>query len=185
MAAKGNQSKRDARDIERAKRRAQAVNMRIAGATYDAIAAQLGYVDGGHCRKDIRSAISNIIPSEEREFLRKIEHARLNNLFLSAYQKALGGDWKAHAACSMHSKSLRELFGLDVAAKYELTGPDGAPLTLSGPAINIAIEATPSLARQLIREKFAQDDVSTALPAASEGEIGAPVLPAGARVEGD
>lgn len=149
----GNSAKRDARELELSERRSQAVKLRIAGISYDAIAKKLGYLDRSHASRDIKKAIHDTIPNEERELLRKIENARLNTLFSAVYPKALSGDYKAHTICQGYDRAIRELNGLDTPIVHEFVG---------GQDINISIGATPAEARRLIMEKFAQDEsVST------------------------
>lgn len=123
-----NSSTRVAKQAENAERRALAIKLKIMGATYDQIAAECGYYDRSAARKDVKRALKDLCPIEDRLTLRRIEKARITRLLLAAMPKALANDWKAHAVVRGYSQDLRELLGLDDKQPTKITGPNGGPI---------------------------------------------------------
>lgn len=70
-----------------AKRRAEAVAMRIAGADFDTIAGQLGYADRASAHKDVTRALEQAVVEQSRsvEVYREEELQRLDALLVEAW----------------------------------------------------------------------------------------------------
>lgn len=84
-------SKRDERKLKIATRRAEALKLRTAGASYDTIAERLNYADGSNARRDIQAALKDVIREPAQEVL-TLELSRLDQMLLGLYRKAIGGD---------------------------------------------------------------------------------------------
>lgn len=82
------------RNVKAAERRAQALNLKIAGATYDAIARTLGYANRGNAHRDIHTALAAITKEPAEEYV-KLQMARLDEMLLALWPKVRKGD--AHA----------------------------------------------------------------------------------------
>ena len=63
----GNQTKPS--DIERVKRRGQALELRAAGRTYREIADALGYSSPQHAHRDIKKELDDIVAAPAKEVL--------------------------------------------------------------------------------------------------------------------
>lgn len=68
----------------------QALQLRIAGATYDQIAKEVGYTGASGAWKAIQSALKKTI-QEPADELRQIELARLDRMMLSLWEKVREG----------------------------------------------------------------------------------------------
>jgi len=108
-----------ARSVNIAERRAQALQLRRAGADYRAIAAAMG-VTVHVAWNDVQRGLKAII-QEPAEDVRQLELERVDRLFMVAYQKALAGDLKAIDTCLRIMDRRAKLLGLDVPQKVDLT----------------------------------------------------------------
>lgn len=73
------------RQLETAERDAEACRLRVAGATYDQIAAQLGYTDRSLARRACERALLAVV-AEPAEVLRTLELARLDAALIKAFK---------------------------------------------------------------------------------------------------
>lgn len=89
-AKKGHTVPTTTADLQTNARRkeARAVELRLAGATYDSIAQQVGYANRGGARRAIQRAIRAEWEASPREELRQQVLARLQRLTLSHWQAA-------------------------------------------------------------------------------------------------
>jgi len=87
----GNSAKRDAAAAETAERYRKALELRKAGATYDQIAAQLGYSAKAAARHAVQAAIKEIIREPAEEVI-QLELSRLDAMLLGCWTKAKSGD---------------------------------------------------------------------------------------------
>lgn len=104
-----------------ARRRVDAVKLRIAGATYSEIARQLGYADKASAFKDIQRALEQARQELEdaAAVLRTLEVARLDQLTLALWGQAMAGDVKSVDAIRRLSESRRRLLGIDAPERHE------------------------------------------------------------------
>lgn len=79
------------RDVEAADRALQALNLRKAGATYEAIARQLQYSSRSAVYTAIQRELQRTI-QEPADELRQLEVERLNDLYRAMIPHALSGD---------------------------------------------------------------------------------------------
>lgn len=103
------------RSIEVTLRRAQALNMRRAGKTYDEIATDLGYSSRSHASKDVSRALDQVI-QEAGDQLIRLERERLNGLLAILWPLAEKGDVRAARECVRVLERTHRLMGLDKAA---------------------------------------------------------------------
>lgn len=87
----GNTAKRDAARAERAKKKAEALRLRIAGATHEEIRAALGYRNRSESYRLIEEAIAEIT-HEPAVQARALELERLDAMVLALWGKAMKGD---------------------------------------------------------------------------------------------
>lgn len=105
-----------ARRAQTAERRAKAIQLRIAGASWQAIADALGYSDRAAAYKDVQRALESELAKMSRnaETLREMEVRRLDQLQQSLWRDAMSGDTKAvDSVLKIIDRRIR-LLGLDV-----------------------------------------------------------------------
>lgn len=102
--------------IRSSQRQAQALELRKAGATYQAIADQLGYASAGSARESVKSALDKAI-REPAEELREMELERLDQLLLVHWPKAMAGDNVSFNNVMRLQNRIAELAGYDRATK--------------------------------------------------------------------
>lgn len=103
-------------ELTTAERMRQAVQMRLMGASYSAIAAQLGYADASGAHKAVQAGHKEARQDGATD-LRDTILARYESLMLVHWPNALKGDLQAFAACMSIN-----------AAIIGLTGISGLPL---------------------------------------------------------
>ena len=125
MRATNNQSRRVAAHT----RQLQALELRKAGATYQAIAEQLGYAHAKGAYKAVTSALKLTL-REPADELRELEVARLDAMLLPLWRRVQSGDEKAVDRVLRIMERRARLLGLDAPTRGELSGPDGKPLAV-------------------------------------------------------
>lgn len=110
-----------AKNVTIAMRHNQAIELRIAGATFQQIADTLGYGSPSAASKAISSGLTRML-QEPAEKLREIERERLDRAQAAIWKRVLGGDEKAIDAFIRISKRRGDLLGLDAPKKTEVTG---------------------------------------------------------------
>lgn len=134
-------------------RQSHALQLRIGGASLEAIARQLGYKDRTGAFKAIEAALSKSIDAPAAA-LRELEVARLDamleRLWMVARRPVTNEKTGEESTAFIDEDSLAamdrifrvmerraKLLGLDAPAKAELSGPDGAPMVPAKPIIII------------------------------------------------
>lgn len=119
-------TKRDTRSPQRyptnevLQRERQAVELHLAGASYDAIAEQVGYRDRGGAYKAVRRALERAVISSVDE-QRESAVARCDRMLRALWPKALGGDPDAEKACHRWETRRAKLLGLDAPTQVRAT----------------------------------------------------------------
>lgn len=109
-----------------AERRAQAVELRMEGRTFDRIGAELGI-----SRQRAYQLVSGALGKLQRETLDRVEEAlaleleRLDALQLAIYEKATAGDLRAIDRMLKIMERRAKLLGLDAPQKVAPTNPEG------------------------------------------------------------
>jgi hypothetical protein len=133
MANNGNPTGREAA----AERRVQALILRKAGASYRAIAAQLG-VSPKQAYCDVTHELDKIYKqaSELAEQVRTLELERLDGMLLAISKQVSNGSLGAIDRSLRIMERRAKLLGLDAPSKSELTGKDGGVIRVTLESIN-------------------------------------------------
>lgn len=104
-----------AQQTQTAKRRAQAIQARLAGADWQTIAEQLGYSSRGAACKDVTRALeqSRAAAQKSGEDLRTLELARLDRMQRALWPKVVEGDHKTADTVLRLMQRRARLAGLD------------------------------------------------------------------------
>lgn len=105
-------------------RAAQAVKLRIGGASFPQIAAQLGYNSTQSAFDAVKRTLQQTL-REPADELRSVDSERLDALWHQAFSKALDGDLPAQQACLKILDRRAKLLGLDMPQKNTYTDADG------------------------------------------------------------
>lgn len=111
--------------IERQAREERAVELRVKGLSYQAIAREMG-VSKFAVYKDVERAIDKLnrkLP-EDTDKLRRIESERLDLLQVALWPEAVTGNIKAGEQVLKLMERRAKLWGLDAPAKQEITSTD-------------------------------------------------------------
>ena len=141
MAAEGarvvanfSESTTSPRRSAKALKQARALELRIAGWRYDAIAAELGYAHRGNAQKLVSAALDDLASktTESAEQMRTLETERLTAAVADAdaiLRRPEASDSNRLRALELKiraSESLRKLWGLDAPAALDLTSGGAA-----------------------------------------------------------
>jgi hypothetical protein len=99
--------------IAAAERQRNALELRMAGATFQAIADALGYGNRSSATDAITRALRDTTPKELTDEVRRIENERLDALWRPMYLRAIGGDYLAVDRCLRIMARRAALNGLD------------------------------------------------------------------------
>jgi len=128
MAARQNRT--SARVIIARKREAEALELRLAGGTYEQIAQAIGYETRSAAYRAVVRALRSLSKVQDVEHLRELESERLDRLFLGVWAKAVkGDDHKIDRVIKIMVRRAK-LLGLDAPVRQELTGRGGGPIQL-------------------------------------------------------
>jgi hypothetical protein len=107
----------------------KALDLRIAGATYRQIAAQLD-VSEYTAYQDVQEELGRLdaVATKKAERLRDLEARRLDVLTVALSPGIRAGEPRAIVAAVRVMERRARLFGLD--APQKITGPDGAPVAI-------------------------------------------------------
>ena len=124
-------TKTGAKKISATERRRRALELRAAGATFEAIANALGYSRAG-AYKAVTKALRDTL-QEPADEVRRLELRRLDAVLGPAYTAARGGDLQALDRVLKVMERRARLLGLDLPAPktpqpIEISGPGGGPV---------------------------------------------------------
>jgi hypothetical protein len=108
-------------------RKLAALELRKAGATYQAIAEQLGYRSTSGPHKAVASALKATL-REPADDVRELETIRLDSALLAIWRRVQSGDDRAIDRLLGIMKHRSELLGLAAPKRRELSGPHGGPI---------------------------------------------------------
>lgn len=125
-----------------AKRRAQMINLRLAGMDFETISERLEYASAHAASRDFHRAFqaNRLEEKEAVETLRNVEGARLDRLQAAVWPKALKGDLKAVETVRRLIAERIRLFGVAEPLRTEVSGPGGGPVQL-GPVTAAELDA--------------------------------------------
>jgi hypothetical protein len=107
------------RRIEAAERRARALELRKAGATYDQIATQLGFANRGGAYRAVATALKEIT-AEPAEEVRALELERLDAMLLGLWPQARKGSNGAVDRVLRIMERRAKLLGLDQPTRFSV-----------------------------------------------------------------
>ena len=113
----------------------QALELRLAGHTYDAIAAQVGYVSQRSAYRAVGRAFQRIRAhtDETAEQLRQLEDTRYDRMLRAIDEQVQQGDLSAIDRALRISIARRKLWGLDAPVQIQAeSAPRSKPSTTSG-----------------------------------------------------
>src|SRR6478752_3527954 len=110
-----------------------ALQLAMAGATWDDIALSLGYPTARTARVAVERALEKQLASEDdREKMRKMASAQLNRLMRGAWSKAIDPDNPEHLLALTKCRELiadhRKLYGLDAPVEVVVHNPTQSEL---------------------------------------------------------
>jgi hypothetical protein len=105
-----------------------AIQLALAGASWDDIALTLGYPTARTARVAVEKALEKQLASEnDREKLRSLANARLNRLLRGVWSKAIDPDNPEHLLAATKARELiadhRKLYGLDAPTEVVVHNP--------------------------------------------------------------
>ena len=121
------ESKLSPRRIDAIHRQQQALELRMAGRTWQEIADTLGYANHTGALAAVKKALQSTLQPPADHF-RSLTLERLTKILQVHWPLMLQGDANATRLCLQTIKDMRELMGLDSPAQVEHTGADGAPI---------------------------------------------------------
>src|SRR5712664_2138464 len=168
--ARGAASRTSPQRLKALDKQRQAMQLRIAGASFDEIAESLGYANRGGAHKAIMAGIESTL-REPAEGVRELELKRLDRLLMAAWKAATAGDLQAIGICLQIMKRRADFEGLDKPKKYQHSGPGAASddSSVLGPAFDRFLDV---LSLELDRFPGAKQALSTGM-----GELIKPQLP--------
>lgn len=116
-----NQNKDNQFAIRAFERQRQALELRKAGVSFEIIADRVGYKDASGAYRAVRAALKKTL-QEPADELRMTEVARLDQMLLGLWPKAIKGDtWSVDRVLRIMERRAA-LLGLDAPVKRELSG---------------------------------------------------------------
>ena len=119
------------KDINKQVNAEQALQLRHAGASYRAIANQLG-ISAPYAYRLVSDALAELAAQtmDKASELRQLESERLDRLFLAVYQDAVKGDLKAMDRALKIIQQRAKLFGLEAPQQHQISGAGGGALKI-------------------------------------------------------
>ena len=121
------ESKMSPRRIEAVRRQQHALELRMAGRTWQEIADNLGYANHSGALLAVKAALQSTLQPPADHF-RALTLERLTKVLQVHWPLMLQVDAVATRLCLQVIGDIRQLMGLDSPSKMEHTGADGAPI---------------------------------------------------------
>ena len=121
------ESKLSPRRIEAQNKQQQALELRMAGRTWQEIAEHLGYKSHTGAYEAVKVALSRSNHEAVGDY-RSLTLGRLTKILQVHWPAMLQGDPASSKLCLNTIKDMRELMGLDSPVRLEHTGADGSPI---------------------------------------------------------
>jgi hypothetical protein len=135
-------SKRSPKRVQAAQRQRQAMQLRVAGASYSQIAAELGYTSRAGAEKAIIAGLREFFRQPAQDLL-ALELQRCDRLQLAVWPAAMEGDVQAVLACLKVMERRSKYAGLDAPVKtdsriaaFHQVDVQGAVMVLPGTEVN-------------------------------------------------
>lgn len=114
------EDKASPRRIEAAEKRREALKLRKAGATYEAIAAKVGFTNKGSAQRAVTQALKDV-PKDDAEVVFALELERLDQLLLALWPQAMKGHVRSAETVIRLMERRAKLHGLDAPEKISAT----------------------------------------------------------------
>jgi hypothetical protein len=111
-------------------RYADAVRLKVGGATYEEIATALGFANRSAALKAVQRGLADSLVDAGSGRLRTIELERLERLHLSRWDKAIEGDDNAYGLVLRTMRQRAELMGLNAPVKLQHSGDPDHPVVV-------------------------------------------------------
>jgi hypothetical protein len=121
------ESKLSPRRINAVTKQRQALELRMAGRTWQEIANTLGYANHSGAFHAVKTALQSSLQAPAQHY-RDLTLERLTKILQVHWPLMLQADGNSTRLCLQTIKEIRELLGLDSPAKFEHTGADGSPI---------------------------------------------------------
>lgn len=121
------ESKLSPRRIAAAQKQRQAIELRMAGRTWEEIAGTLGYANHSGAIAAVRTALAKSLEEPSAEF-RALTLERLTKVLQTYWPDMIRGEIPAATICLKTLKDMRDLMGVDMPSRIEHTGAGGAPI---------------------------------------------------------
>jgi hypothetical protein len=121
------ESKLSPRRIDAIHKQQQALELRMAGRTWQEIGDALGYANHTGALAAVKKALRTTLQPPADHF-RSLTLERLTKILQVHWPRMLQADAASTRLCLDTIKHIRELMGLDSPAKVEHTGADGTPI---------------------------------------------------------
>ena len=121
------ESKLSPRRIEAVHRQQRALELRMAGRTWQEIADNLGYTNHTGAIAAVKTALAKTLQEPSAHY-RALTLARLSKIIQVHWPLMLQADPTSTRLCLQAIKDMRDLLGLDSPTKHEYSGPDGGPI---------------------------------------------------------
>ena len=115
------------RRLEAQDKQRKALELRLEGWKWPAIAKALGYANHTGAINAVKVALTRV-DHEEVGHYRALTHERLTKIVETYWPSMLQGDVSSAKVCLTAMKDIRELLGLDAASRVEHSGPEGSPI---------------------------------------------------------
>lgn len=115
------------RTITMMRKESESFTLRMAGASYQQIADQVGYADPSGAYRAFNRALSRII-MEEPDEMRLLELSRLDRIQIEIYRNATQGQLGAVDRYLKIAERRAKLMGIDAAERVEHAGIGGGPI---------------------------------------------------------
>ncbi len=162
-------AKKNAKLVARYERIRKVIDLKMAGATFQQISDALKLGGQGNAFRFFREGMKLGATMSATEYI-ALWNERYERLVMAHWAKAKGGSCPSTDRVLAIARQQAELNGLNAPKRQELSGPNGAPLS---------VEASPAEAARLVREVFGSHAAMRLVPegmtvdAASAGTTGA------------
>ena len=121
------ESKYSPRRIKAVDKQRKAVELRMAGRTWQEIADALGYADHSGAVRAVQDSLRKTLGAPSAEF-RELTLERLTKILQVQWPNMLRGEATAAKVCLQTIGDMRQLMGVDMPSRVEHSGPDGNPI---------------------------------------------------------
>ena len=113
--------------LETIDKQKQALELRLAGRTWQEIADALGYASTGGAVAAVKTVLSRS-DADYGDSFRTLTLERLTKILQTYWPAMLRGDQSSATVCLKTIKDMRDVTGIDMPARVEHSGPEGNPI---------------------------------------------------------